>query len=120
MIGGAEASFIGVSLASCVDGEQQQQARGKGRAPEAGPRHGAAGLRVKPERAAAIQRNAACASMYWLVCCARHCAGADRMLVRSSRGARRLALALASRPRCRPSPIGRCRRVNEGSGVKIR
>jgi hypothetical protein len=42
MIGGAEASFISVSLA-CVDGEQQQQARGKGRMPEAGPRHGTAG-----------------------------------------------------------------------------
>ena len=28
------------------------KARGKGMAPEAGPRHGAAGLRVTPERAA--------------------------------------------------------------------
>jgi len=52
MIGGAEASFISVSLA-CVDGEQQQQARGKDRMPEAGPWHGTAGLRVKLERAAA-------------------------------------------------------------------
>ena len=48
MIGGAGASFISVSLA-CVYGEQQQQARGKGRMPEAGPRHGAAGLWVTPE-----------------------------------------------------------------------
>ena len=53
-IGGTEASFISVSLA-CVDGEQQQQARGKGRTPEAGPRHGAAGLRVKPERAVPVR-----------------------------------------------------------------
>ena len=58
MIGGAEASFISVSLA-CVDGEQQQQARGKGRIPEAGPRHGTAGLWVKPERAAAGTFSAA-------------------------------------------------------------
>ena len=38
-----------------VDGEQQpqEQARGKGRMPEAGPWHGTAGLRVEPERAAA-------------------------------------------------------------------
>jgi len=58
MIGGAGASFISVSLA-CVYGEQQQQARGKGRMPEAGPRHGAAGLWVKPERAAAGTFSAA-------------------------------------------------------------
>ena len=70
MIGGAEASFIGVSLA-CVDGEQQQQARGKGRVPEAGLRHGAAGLRVKPERAAATQRNAATACIS-ILCSSLH------------------------------------------------
>ena len=59
MIGGAEASFISVSLA-CVDGEQQQQARGKDRMPEAGPWHGTAGLCwVKPERAAAGAFSAA-------------------------------------------------------------
>ena len=44
-----------------VDGEQQpqEQARGKGRMPEAGPRHCTAGLRVKPERAAAGTFSAA-------------------------------------------------------------
>ena len=54
MIDDVVASFVSVSSA-CVDGEQQpqQQARGKGRTPEAGPRHGSAGLRVKPERAIA-------------------------------------------------------------------
>ena len=44
-----------------VDGEQQpqEQARGKGRMPEAGPRHCTAGLRVKLERAAAGTFSAA-------------------------------------------------------------
>ena len=35
------------------------KARGKGMAPEAGPRHGAAGLRVTPERAAQAAAAAA-------------------------------------------------------------
>ena len=44
-----------------VDGEQQpqEQARVKGRMPEAGPWHGTAGLRVKLERAAAGTFSAA-------------------------------------------------------------
>ena len=54
MIDDVVASFVSVS-STCVDGEQQpqQQARSKGRTPEAGPRHSSAGLRVKPERAIA-------------------------------------------------------------------
>ena len=60
MIDDTETPSISVSFA-CVDGEQQpqEQARGKGRMPEAGPRHCTAGLRVKPERAAAGTFSAA-------------------------------------------------------------
>ena len=60
MIDDTETPSISVSFA-CVDGEQQpqEQARGKGRMPEAGPRHGTAGLRVKPERTAAGTFSAA-------------------------------------------------------------
>ena len=40
------------SSSSSGSSSSSSQARGKGVAPEAGPWHGAAGLRVKPERAA--------------------------------------------------------------------
>ena len=39
--------------------QQAYQAHGKGTAPEAGPRHGAVGLWVTPERAARVTKVAA-------------------------------------------------------------
>ena len=45
------------SSSSSSSSNSNSQARGKGAAPEAGPWHGAAGLRVKPERAALRRRR---------------------------------------------------------------
>ena len=49
------------SSSSSGSSGSSSQARGKGVAPEAGPWHGAAGLRVKPERAALRRRLVAIA-----------------------------------------------------------
>ena len=50
-------AFRHATCSSSSSSSSSSEARGKGVAPEAGPWHGAAGLRVKPERAALQRRR---------------------------------------------------------------
>jgi len=68
-------SFLGGFSYYCTT-DQTYQAHGKGTAPEAGPRHGAVGLWVTPERAA--RGNAAAASTAAVTTAAAAAAAAGR------------------------------------------